>query len=102
MTKKFFILSFTMLLASCAIANPDLPDTYFMCEHEYDSERNFMFESPDNYVIIQPQNCGILEVDGKCPIFFQIDTITKGTVTLSENERENYKCTQRENNNEIK
>ena len=101
MIKKFFIISFSILITSCAVAQPDLPDTYFICEHKYDNKRDFMFESPlTDVTTTQSQECGILEIDGKCPIVIQVNTITRDTVTLSENEIENYTCSQQGIENE--
>lgn len=98
---RFVIITLSIFLGACAGAQLELPDTYFMCEHKYDSKRNFMFESPlTDITTIQPQNCGILEIDGRCPIVIQVDTISRDTVTLSEDEIENYNCTQKGIKNE--
>lgn len=96
--KHLFLLLFTITLCGCGIVKGDLPDNYFVCEHKYDKTRSFLVESEEDVTFITAESCGILMVNGECPIVIKVETVSNETLFLSENELENYEtCKFKEN-----
>lgn len=91
MTKSYLFLLIAATLSGCGIIKSDLPDSYFICEHKYDSTRSFLVESQENVNFISTESCGILTRDNGCPVIVRVETINSGILFLSETELENYK-----------
>lgn len=102
--RSTIVLMIGLVISACAIANNDLPETYFDCQHKYDDERAFIVESPVHDIKhTRADNCPeIIKQHDQCPIVISIDTLRQNIVYLSEDEMGNYNCKYKENNNETK
>lgn len=95
---KYLVITLTLLLISCTSAK-ELPDTYVVCNHLYDSSRSVTTASFDNLTQIYTDNCPniLRNVNGECPSLIEIINLNDERVYLTDQEFENYKCEKKDN-----